>query len=56
MGRYFRALTFFVNVNFAQITAKDNLYHKFDYDVCQSMYEKNDDDGNPLIYNFMYKY
>ena len=47
---------FLININFAQITAKGNICNKFDYDVIESMYETYDEDNNPIVYNFLYKY
>lgn len=47
---------FTVNVNFAQITAKAHIYNTFDYEICEKLYEKNDEQNYPIVYNFLYKY
>ena len=47
---------YFINVNFANITAKGNIYNTFDFDLVQDMYEKCDEDNVPIVYNFMYQY
>lgn len=51
---------FLINVNFASITAKGNVFHDktWDYETVQTLYDEEyfDDENNPMIYNFMYKY
>ena len=45
-----------INVIFSGITAKDNILNNFDFTLVEDMYDSHDDDGVPIVYNFMYKY
>jgi arginase family enzyme len=45
-----------INVKFPQISAKNHIYNKFDYEVSDLLYDNYDDDSIPIIYNFLYKY
>lgn len=47
---------YFINVNFLQTSAKKHIYNNFDYELTESLYDTYDDDGLPIIYNFLYKY
>jgi len=45
-----------INVNFPQISAKKHIYNKFDYEVSDALYDNYDENGVPIVYNFLYKY
>lgn len=47
---------YLINVSFPTITAKGHILNKFDYEVIDDMYNKFDDNGYPIVYNFLYKY
>ena len=46
----------FINIKLQQITAKNNIHSNFDYETSEDFYEKTDENGIPIIYNFLYKY
>jgi arginase family enzyme len=46
----------FINVKLQQITAKKHIKDEFDYEINDMFYEKFDENGVPIIYNFLYKY
>lgn len=48
--------TFLINVVCNNITAKDHMFKEFNYEVIDAMYKTYDENGFPLVYNFLYKY
>lgn len=47
---------FLINVELLDITGKGHIYNKFNYETEKTLYEQTNEDGIPIIYNFMYKY
>jgi arginase family enzyme len=45
-----------INIPFNNITAKHNIFNKFDYEVDEKLYLSLNKDGIPDIYNHIYKY
>jgi hypothetical protein len=48
--------TYFINLSCNDITAKNKIYSKFDYELDDSIYDKVDDFGLPSVYNSFYEY
>lgn len=47
---------FIIDVDSSQNTAKNHIINKIDYTVVNDMYDNYDENGIPIIYNFLYKY
>lgn len=45
-----------INVSCNEITAKNHLWNKFDYEVIDAMYKSSDENKHPIVYNFLYKF
>jgi arginase family enzyme len=46
----------FINVKLQQISAKKHIRDDFDYEINDIFYEKFDENGVPIVYNFLYRY
>lgn len=47
--------TYFININCNEITGKNHVYNKFDYEVINELYKTCNEDGYPIVYNLIYK-
>lgn len=47
---------FLINVLLKNITAKNHIMNKFDFEVTDQLYEQSDNKGTPIVYEFLYKY
>lgn len=48
--------THIINVNLLGITAVNHIYSSYDYEIKSDLYNHNNDQSIPVVYNFMYKY
>jgi arginase family enzyme len=47
---------YFINIPFDNSDAKHNIYNNFNYEVKLDLYNSNDNNDMPIMYNFIYRY